>query len=356
MGRYYPPSATDQPAFNSAGNLRLTQRKLPDGAQTVRFEMPFHVWCETCPQPTIVPQGVRFNAEKRKVGMYHTTPVWAFRMRHTACGGAIEIRTDPARSEYVVAEGGKRRDYGEDKSNLFEGGEILTEEERERRRNDAFAALEGKVEDKAKAEKDRDRLDELKDVSERGWSDPYEASRRLRKSFRMDRKARQKAAGQREEIVERYGLSMRLLDESDADRARAKLVEFGGKDLDVEGDGVIRKPLFTPEDAGGQNAYETDKRKTTKSERKVKRTRLELQSKLAANTRAAVDPFLVSPSQTQSPKTFLGLKRKRGDSNEEPVRMITPNSHEVKKAGNAIQPSIRGKASTYLALIDYDSD
>lgn len=40
-------------------------------------------------------QGVRYNAEKQKVGNYYSTPIWAFRFKCHLCSGRIEIRTDP---------------------------------------------------------------------------------------------------------------------------------------------------------------------------------------------------------------------------------------------------------------------
>lgn len=355
MGRYYPPSTTDTPTFNSGANLRRTQRKLPDGAQTVRFEMPFHVWCETCPQPTIVPQGVRFNAEKRKVGMYYSTPIWAFRMKHTACGGAIEIRTDPARSEYVVSEGGKRRDYGEDKGDVIEGGEILTEEERERRRNDAFAALEGKIEDKARAAKEKDRLDELREASERGWSDPYEASRKLRKTFRVERKAREKAAGQREEIEKKFGLGLALLDETEADRARARVIDFGEKGIGA-GEIAYQKPLFGSLDLKAKAKHKPSIQKMPSAERRAEESRSMLQNKLAANTRAAMDPFLVSTPQIAAHKTLLGLKRKRSVDPAPADEAIFGNAQENKETDGPHKPSLTITGTCSLGLVDYDSD
>ena len=141
-------------------------RKAGQGILTVRFEMPFAVWCGHCPKPTIIGQGVRFNAEKRKVGAYHSTPIWAFRMKHVACGGWIEIRTDPANTDYVVYDGGKRRDTGEDK--VREGDvEIRTEDERRRLQEDAFAALEVKIDDRAQVNADKARIEDLKKTQTR---------------------------------------------------------------------------------------------------------------------------------------------------------------------------------------------
>ncbi|OAA62637.1 DUF455 domain containing protein [Niveomyces insectorum RCEF 264] len=132
MGRYVPPD--QEGLVNSSGNqlhnrprgAQKTKRTTtPGGGATtvpvVRFEMPFAVWCDGCaartPQghPVLIAQGVRFNAEKHRRGAYYSTPIWGFRMRHPACGAWLEIRTDPAMTSYVVAEGGRRRrEYADD--------------------------------------------------------------------------------------------------------------------------------------------------------------------------------------------------------------------------------------------------
>ena len=39
--------------------------------------------------------GVRYNAEKKKVGNYYTTPIYRFRMKCHLCDNYIEIETDP---------------------------------------------------------------------------------------------------------------------------------------------------------------------------------------------------------------------------------------------------------------------
>lgn len=41
-------------------------RKLDKGILIVRFELPFNIWCGGCNNH--IGQGVRYNAEKRKVG------------------------------------------------------------------------------------------------------------------------------------------------------------------------------------------------------------------------------------------------------------------------------------------------
>lgn len=40
-----------------------------------------------------IAMGVRFNANKKKVGMYYTTPIYEFQMGCHLCGGELVIRT-----------------------------------------------------------------------------------------------------------------------------------------------------------------------------------------------------------------------------------------------------------------------
>lgn len=56
--------------------------------------MPYNIWCEGCKNP--IGMGVRYNAEKSKIGMYYTTPIYKFRMKCHLCDNHFEIKTDPA--------------------------------------------------------------------------------------------------------------------------------------------------------------------------------------------------------------------------------------------------------------------
>jgi coiled-coil domain-containing protein 130 len=249
----------------------------------VRFEMPFAVWCHTCKPHAIIGQGVRFNAEKKKVGYYYSTPIWQFRMKHTACEGWIEIRTDPKNTQYVVTEGGKARDYGEDKVREGEGGvQILTEEERERRRNDAFAQLEGKVEEKQATKDTAKRIEELYVERERDWGDTWRANRRMRESFRRERKFRKREEEKTEVIKNRIGTEMDLLPETEEDARRARLVDFDG----VAGSSI--------DDAGSKAVFRRASKSTSgaASMKASKENQAEsLRRQLLSNTRAAMNPF-----------------------------------------------------------------
>ncbi|KAL8679710.1 MAG: hypothetical protein Q9186_004028 [Xanthomendoza sp. 1 TL-2023] len=283
-------------------------RKAGQGILTVRFEMPFAIWCSHCPKPTIIGQGVRFNAEKKKVGNYHSTPIFSFRMKHNVCGGWIEIRTDPKNTAYVVLEGAKKRDTGED---VVKDGDyvIQSQEEKERMQSDAFAALEGRVEEKKQVVTDKSRIQDLYRGKERDWDDPYVASKRLRKTFRLERKMREQEGEKTEALKDRMSLGMDLLAESEADKKRASFVDFGLVDGE---DAVLKarsKPLFSPlltvTGSGGSGMTTTSKQAATAAQK----PREYLQQELGSNTRAAVDPFL-NPGKP-SPIAIPLIRRKK---------------------------------------------
>lgn len=281
QGRYVPPELEGTTTGNKIHKKRAPGTLKKDGTQTVRFEMPFAVWCHTCKPHAIIGQGVRFNAEKKKLGYYHSTPIWNFRMKHTACSGTIEIRTDPKNTRYGVTEGGKARDYGEpeDKAREGEGGvPILTAEERERRRTDAFAQLEGKVEEKQAVKENTQRIRELYQASERDWDDPWSANRKMRDSFRRERKIRKREEDATDTLKERLGTDIHLLPESEEDSKRAKLVSYG----DPEAADASTKAMFRLAEA-------SQPLQVTKPT-KVKGADL-LRRQLLSNTRAAINPF-----------------------------------------------------------------
>ncbi|KAI8944478.1 hypothetical protein F4801DRAFT_571565 [Xylaria longipes] len=371
MGRYVPPDVEGTisgNALNKKHALGARASKLrTEGILTVRFEMPFGVWCGTCPKPTIIGQGVRFNAEKKKVGAYHSTPVWSFRMRHTECGGAIEIRTDPANAEYVVTEGGTRRDTGDDKDDslvssrhlvggLGLGGEIQTAKEKDTLRNDAFARLEKTIEDRSVLIERSHRIAELEDASYRAWEDPYAQNRRLRAAFRTGRKAREKEATSTEELQDRMSLGIDLVPGTEEDARRAALVDFGvaaalhtsdTDDTEKSGndgarqtrikDAALTKPLFASTSAAGTTNTPAkivgtpkpgDGKKRLKADIKASQTRESLASTVTRNTRASQDPFLLSSISVSEPRgggeggavlskttsRIQGIKRKRPDA------------------------------------------
>ena len=154
--------------------------------QTVRFEMPFGVVCATC--QAHIAQGVRFNADKKKVGSYHSTPIFSFRMRHTVCSGWIEVRTDPQNTAYVVTEGAKKTAAAEAAEEQLRQGPGLIkirDPAGPAVGDDPFARTEKKAVNTSRARHGAARIAELKRLSDRQWADPYERSRKVRRVFRV---------------------------------------------------------------------------------------------------------------------------------------------------------------------------
>jgi coiled-coil domain-containing protein 130 len=352
MGRYYPPDASDPPTFNASSHpLGKRANKISQGILTVRFELPFAVWCDHCKPTAIVGQGVRFNAEKKRVGNYHSTPIWSFRMKHSACGGWWEIRTDPQNTEYVVVEGVKKRDYGPvDKGPEAEGElKFLTEVEKEKRRNDAFASLEGKLEEKGTERVNKKRVEELYDKAE-VWRDPYDVNARLRQGFRGQRKVWKKEERHKEGMQDKFSLGVDIVDETDVDRMRARLIDFGGSDKSSAQS--TWRPLFAADETARTGPIEGVKK--LKSEIKAEKSRHNLQQALVGNTRAAIDPFLMVDGDRKTKPSFGLLKRKREDraDAQKPGRMT-----EVPYTPPELLDDVPAKQPTLTAaLLDYDSD
>lgn len=99
--------------YHGTHALRERANKLHLGILIIRFEMPYNIWCEGCKNH--IGMGVRsvnqlyffyslllwfksinrYNAEKTKVGMYYSTPVYQFRFKCHLCPNYIIMKTDP---------------------------------------------------------------------------------------------------------------------------------------------------------------------------------------------------------------------------------------------------------------------
>ena len=375
MGRYVPPSeeglVTSGNALHKKHPLGARASKLASqGILTVRFEMPFAIWCATCPKPTVIGQGVRFNAEKRRAGSYYTTPIWEFRIKHGACGGEIEMRTDPQKAEYVVVSGARRRDYGaEEGGSLVNGGvggfTVVTERERAEQRESAFGKLEKTIADREQVEEARLRVGELQDVAERLWDDPFAQNQRLRKAFRKGRHERERETAKADELKERMGLGIELLPETEEDAKRAALVDFGSaaSGVDVGVGKALARPLFGRGEL--QNEKKHDDSGPAKGKRKLKseiaaaRTRENLVSEIIGNTRASRDPFLDFGSKEYTTKGSVripGLKRKRAAKEAlGPSPSALGEEGAPKDNASKVEDTPKELAGT-TALVSYDSD
>jgi coiled-coil domain-containing protein 130 len=271
------------------------------------------------------------------------------------CGGLIEIHTDPKNSEYVVAKGARKRDYGPEDSGESLLGTVVSAEEKDRRAADPFASLEGRVDEGIKVKDENWWVDKLKEDRDRDWDDVWSANRRLRKTFRDERKVLQAKERNREELSDRLGLSIEVLDEVKEDGQRAALINFGESEETANQKVVtaVARPLF--DDQTTSEIPSTSKEKKMKVQMKSEKSKTKLQHSLRSSTRAVVDPFLSNGSGSSKSISSLisGIKRKRSPGvGTESSEKSTGNIEKGAKGGRELKIP---EARTAI-LVDYNSD
>lgn len=300
------------------------------------------------------------------MGNYYSTPVYSFRMRHTQCGGWIEIRTDPRNTAYIVVEGARKRETADDQvpGAIGELGEIAVRLGGDNKEEDPLARLEGKVVDKKQAETATSRILDLQRRQDRDWDDPYEKSRRLRRTFRVERKGLERAEANREALKDKMSLGIDVVDETEEDRVRAGLVDFGhphshthpGMEQDAVDEAAARttrlRPLFKSQTPSSKSLNAKNEKSKKHGRRRktvdlLAERKTAFRNELTGNTRAAVDPFL---STTDESVWQPEVKRRR---------VTKPYGKSAEKKGPATfepPPIETGKSSGTAALVDYGSD
>jgi len=219
---YYPPewdpSKGNLDKFHGTHALGARAKRFKsEGVLIIRFEMPFNVWCTQCGQ--MIGKGVRFNAEKRHVGMYHSTKIWSFAMRHH-CGNRIEIHTDPRKTEYRIIEGIRKKieNYSAEDAQVIDLGKHNDES------LDALAAVERKETNRRKAKAEHARLAVLKEDCTFLAKNDAKLNRLMRNNLRPQRKDEKSRKQKRKAL----GLPdhVELLPEDPEDVALSKSVKF----------------------------------------------------------------------------------------------------------------------------------
>ncbi|KAI8322517.1 hypothetical protein GQ54DRAFT_145832 [Martensiomyces pterosporus] len=195
--KYYPPdwdpSKGSVNAFVGQHPLRNRARKLNEGILIIRFELPFSIWCGGC--DSLLATGLRFNAEKKKIGNYYSTPIWSFRMKCRSCGHWFEIHTNPKESTYDVVRGARKKVEPGDLDDVDgSGGDddladdiIDLASKHDGGRVGGLKRLEVVQYRKRKAEEAASRLSELQGLSDRQWKNPDASNASMRKVFRVSK-------------------------------------------------------------------------------------------------------------------------------------------------------------------------
>ncbi|KAL4648557.1 coiled-coil domain-containing protein 130 [Arapaima gigas] len=298
VNKYYPPDF--DPAKHGSLNgywnthpLRERARKLSQGILIIRFEMPYNIWCDGCKNH--IGMGVRYNAEKKKVGNYYTTPIYRFRMKCHLCVNYIEMQTDPATCDYVIVSGAQRK---EERWDMADNEQILTTEhsEKEKLETDPMYKLDHGGKDKDKLRAAIPTLSELQERQER-WKDDFLLNSTLRRKFRDEKKAIAAKEQKDDEVRNRTGLSIPLVEEKEEDKRLASLLTFQTSDSYEERQQSKRKEILNRSWFSSPTGSQTGTSGT-------------LLEKLAQAHREAALTAAKAPSPT-TPNNLLGLVRRK---------------------------------------------
>lgn len=234
QNHYYPPDFFNNPkvmakglnAYHGHHALRERGKKWEtERILTIRFEMPYNIWCNGCKNH--IGMGVRYNAEKKKIGNYYSTPIYQFRMKCHLCDNYFDIKTDPANLDYVIVEGASRQ---ENRWDPKQNEQIVPETKEDQRRlfDDAMFKLEHGVKDQKAASDVKPALSRLYQRNDDVWKDNFGANSKLREAFRKKKKELKLAEEADNSILSRTSLGneIKLLPETDEDRQMATLLQL----------------------------------------------------------------------------------------------------------------------------------
>ncbi|KAM6972414.1 putative splicing factor YJU2B [Aplochiton taeniatus] len=188
--------------------------------------MPYNIWCDGCKNH--IGMGVRYNAEKKKVGNYYTTPIYRFRMKCHLCVNYIEMQTDPATCDYVIVSGAARK---EERWDMAENEQILTTERKakEKLETDPMYKLDHGGKDKEKLKAALPSLSEIQE-HQAGWRDDFLLNSSLRRKFRTEKKEMAEEEEKDNAVRKRTNLSIPLLPEKEEDKKLASLLTYQASD------------------------------------------------------------------------------------------------------------------------------
>ncbi|XP_059151700.1 coiled-coil domain-containing protein 130 homolog [Physella acuta] len=226
VNKYYPP---DWDPRKGSANKRVGQhplrdraRKLSQGILVIRFELPYNIWCGGC--GSHVGMGVRYNAEKSKVGNYYSTPIYKFRMKCHLCDNYFEIQTDPKNHDYVILCGARRK---EQRWDPVANEQVVPEDKTTQKKlaTDPMFKLEHGSDDKKKGSSKVMGLAQIEE-SRLSMKEDYILNRMARDQFREEKKELKKAADADEAILARNALDIELVEEAEEDKKLATLLKY----------------------------------------------------------------------------------------------------------------------------------
>ncbi|PVU88491.1 hypothetical protein BB559_005550 [Furculomyces boomerangus] len=343
VNKYYPPewdpSKGSINTFVGQHPLRDRARKLGLGILIVRFEMPFNIWCGGC--KSMIATGIRFNAEKKQIGNYYSTPIWSFRMKCRFCSHWFEIHTDPKNAKYDVIRGATKKD--EDFSENSDDGAIFKDSEATKKRkiDDALFNLEHKINEKKKADMQARRIQELLDVNYTRFENHGQANALLRNKFRTEKRIIQEKDSANKKLQEKYSLGFKIDEESTSDKIYAGAIDF--KSSEIKKNDAIQLAKFSSLKKRLSSTKNQPGNSTTKDIDFSK-------NKLFNQALSSSDPFLNPKKHTnlleKIPLQSFALKNSSKN---------TTKSHIIVKIEKKPTSSFKNKPGTDLVNTDYGS-
>ncbi|XP_063934001.1 probable splicing factor YJU2B [Zophobas morio] len=276
VNKYMPPDYDPQKhgsinKYRGQHPLRERARKLDQGILIIRFELPYKIWCLGCKKTFAM--GVRYNAEKKKIGNYFSTPIYSFRMKCHECPNWFEIHTDPKNTQYVCGEGCRKKIEEWDtekvknitlqvkvllKSFLYIFIKSIEDNESYKLASNALYKLEHDVQEKEVAKKSQPSLLRIKEIKD-SRRDDYALNRLLRDSFREEKKRKLLEKIGQSQLQKEKNVNYTILPENEEDEALAKLV-------------MLRKKLFSGDITNGNHALKLEPIKSSVINERVQPT------------------------------------------------------------------------------------
>ncbi|CAG9787964.1 unnamed protein product [Diatraea saccharalis] len=360
---YYPPDYDPKVGglnkFLGTHALRERARKLHMGILIIRFEMPYNIWCDGCNNH--IGMGVRYNAEKKKIGMYYTTPVYQFRMKCHLCDNHFEIKTDPGNLDYVIVSGARRQ---ENRWDPTENGQIVpeTKETQKKLFDDAMFRLEHKTGDVDVAKQDKPRLGRLVGRNETVWKDDYDANCLLRRNFRKRRKELEQASVNDSLLLAKSSLNIELLPESEEDRNLASLLSLRSSHSIEEKESQVRNKIMNTPALPSSSGLLTKFGELKKEESLIKNSLLTRNSlgimikKAKPNTGETRSPDKINITQFHKEESKACIEM---NSNEIKLDKSEPDFKSYSEVGtetkNSVSKNNESKSSTLSLVCDYSS-
>ena len=204
---------------NSHGALGKRANKLHLGILVIRFELMYNAWCLGCKRA--IGRGTRYNAEKKKVGMYFSTPIYEFGMKCATCPQRFVIRTDPKNRDYEFVSGIRRKVEGYNAETAKDANAVALEDESTvaARAANALATVEHQEDNKRRAESAGAVLQATMELSQKREA----VGERLNKALRRTARRKRHETKQLRRESARRGFGIRLLARSTDDTLSAAL-------------------------------------------------------------------------------------------------------------------------------------